>query len=317
MSHVTTSMSRTRKKWFSNTPPPSDAPLPKCKRRRINMIQEELGVICDMSKFASNLEVRIQPKPERCKNILSTLRSARDTGDIGHLDESLASRIFGKLNFVSISSVFGRVARAPCLPLLNRMKDSWLGKDVDVISGSNIGKSGTILKINNNKGQAPISDSSAAVQINSGKRCVLTLPMSDLRKSTAWTPQLNSMLQFLETILDPASLPARTINVSNSSDPGIILYTDGASSDKFGDEIGVVCFDLARPQHPGWYGSSKLEPWCSDRLRDSGDKSIICPVELIGALIGLLTFADMCRNRKIQLYIFDWMWALLRTGDAN
>ena len=90
-------------------------PSPKCKRRRFSQVQEVLGVICD-TRLATRGIVDYSPAPTRCQNILTTLDSCARNG----MSASVAERLAGKINFVTHSSIFGGVARAPTLAFYRR-----------------------------------------------------------------------------------------------------------------------------------------------------------------------------------------------------
>lgn len=90
--------------------------LPKCKRRRFHHTQEELGVIINM-KNAHKGFIDFCPKPGRCERILADLDACQSRG---LLPPHEAEEILGRLGFVTHSSIFGGVARAPTLPFYRR-----------------------------------------------------------------------------------------------------------------------------------------------------------------------------------------------------
>ena len=162
-------------------------------------------MVCRIADFTAQSVVTITSKPARCSKILASFEQVKTHGPRGEVGPQLAGELCGNLGFICTTSLFGRVGRAPCLSLVNRMKEGWKGKD-------------------------------------------------------------------------------------------------GSSSDAEGDEIGIVCFDTRSSDHPGWY--SHFPSWLSLLLRaDGAALSVICPVELIAAVVALLTFGDKCRGRKVLFWI--------------
>jgi hypothetical protein len=108
---------------------PVDAEMPRCKRRRAAATQEALGVVCSLKNVRKGF-ADYHPRQARVDRILHDLQTCADSGI---LTPAVAHHIMGRLTFVTHSSIFGRVARAPTLPFYRRIH----GRSLDGKSACN------------------------------------------------------------------------------------------------------------------------------------------------------------------------------------
>ena len=252
----------------------------------------------------SKSQVHVAPKASRCEKVLASMQAAKHDGPRGNLPSGLASSINGKLSFISVSSLFGGIGRAACLPFLRRAHpESLLGQDVEVTSGKAAGREGVVWKIRRPPASAPVGSAPTAVVRWTDQTpgpLFGTLPITSVQVTDKWSDSLSAAHFFFQTIFRPTCLPRRTINVSAApSEQPAVMLCDASSSADGSDEIGVVFFDPAIPDHPGFYTFLTLPAWLSDFIRPQQESSAICPAELIAFIIGLLTFADKCHDRRV------------------
>ena len=272
----------------------------KCKRKRLAQSQEVLSTIVSLEHFRDKAKVMISPKPSRCQNVLETMKQAKFNGPKGRLPSGIASSLAGKLSFMSSSSFFGGIGRAPCAPLVRRANpDSLLGQDVDVTTTRFAGREGSVWAV-----RKP-DDGRKTVVVrwtdDLTQTAFATLPAEEVQTTERWTPALDSTLNFFSTIFRPDVLPSRVIDVSDTHSPPIVLLCD-ASSESGIDEIGIVFHDTSTPHIAGVESSLILPEWLSNKIRPQQHSSAICPAELIAGVVALLTFRDECRGRRILLW---------------
>ena len=105
------------------SPPQQDVVMPRCKRRRARGTNEALGVICSLENAHKGF-ADFHPRPSRLSHILETLQAYEEARAMTPTE---AAEILGRIGFVTHSSIFGRVARAPTLPFYRRS----YGKSLD------------------------------------------------------------------------------------------------------------------------------------------------------------------------------------------
>ena len=96
------------------------------KRKDSAQTNVELGVVCDVSRAASDGIVSFAPTESRVEGVLGSLRRARAAN---RLTPAEAATVFGKLGF-TLAAAYGRVGRAATQPLIQRCH-----RDVDFAFG--------------------------------------------------------------------------------------------------------------------------------------------------------------------------------------
>ena len=86
------------------------------KRKHSAVVQEELGVECDLRKVASERVVLLVPTPTRVADILADLQACQDADE---MSPATAERLFGRISF-ALTATIGAFGRAATQPLLQR-----------------------------------------------------------------------------------------------------------------------------------------------------------------------------------------------------
>jgi len=119
--------------------------------------------------------------------------------------------------------------------------------------------------------------------------------------SDCWTPLMSSALAFLELILHPDTLPCRLIEFGD--DMPVFLCSDAT-----GD--GGIGLNACDPKEPTilWSRTCSCPEWLKAEL------VVMCPadlhgihriqghLEMLGALVCVLTFTDLIRGRRVTMY---------------
>ena len=86
------------------------------KRKWSAAVQEELGVVCDLRKVATDRVVLLAPTPTRVAEILDDLRACQEANE---MSPATAERLFGRVSF-TLTATVGAFGRAATQPLLQR-----------------------------------------------------------------------------------------------------------------------------------------------------------------------------------------------------
>ena len=245
-----------------NTSPASPRPtlMPKCKRRRASSIQELLGVVCDMSS-AHLGSVTYSPKRSRCDKIISSLKEYQ-TAQL--LTQKQAERVNGKLQFLTHSSVFGRVGRAQSLCFLRRAH----GKSMD----------------------GRTHDPSVAWTSDMD----LALSFLELILHPDRLPSRTISFDEVPPVILYSDAEGETFGIGlfawDPLTPSEHWYASDVCPQWLLDRIK----DLVPPQV-----EAPRHPTCQEKEEHP---HIIAPVEMAGSLSALLTFAHLIRGRRVFLF---------------
>jgi hypothetical protein len=265
-----------------------------------------LGVTSDLSQVRTGHRIIFRPTAKRMSGILHMMRMCRDAGQMsGHA----AQVLLGKLGFC-LQAGRCRIGRAATLPLVERASTA---TDRTVSASTNPSKSirlGWPVKVQGLPEDHPrhfLNGSIAVVarpprgesvtvssnMLGPGEREVLPLSCVEVHRSTEWTPRMDAMLEFFETIFD--DFPDLSIPLQDGDSSFVVMYTDASNSARYSG-LGAILIDDAT--NTRLVSQARVPP---DILRSLTDE-VSAPInhlEILAILCALITFRHELRGRKI------------------
>jgi len=226
------------------------------KRKAPADVQEELGVICDMSAAHTARVCALAPKEDRCDWILAELdRCSRSN----RLTPGNAKSVKGKLSFL-LQSLFGRIGRAMTLPLVLRCHEK--------------------------------------------------------HGATHFSTELEEMKVFLDIILAKGTRPCRQVSLGAPFRPHVLIWTD-ASDDHDYRGLGLVAIDTENPAERRVMAADVCPPWLL-KIFKAQCSSVICVLEMLAGLCGLISMGEDLRGRKVYLFCDNTAaWSSMITGYSS